>query len=142
VQHWLFNIGVGKTSPPLAWLVEWEHHRSEMWFPPTKRPIGIEAGDRALVNGSQRRGLLAAVQIVSHEPELNETTEEESRERWPWKIRYLLIAAKCADDNLASLEDAQINPRSTQRQPHIHLSPAQYQAGVRSLAAAIIRAAS
>jgi hypothetical protein len=142
VQHWLFTIGVGKVSPPLSWWVDWEHHRTEMWFPWTKRPISIDAGDRALLNGSQRRGLLAAVEVVSHEPEPNETEDDEARERWPWKVRYRLIAAKCADSNLASLEDAGVSPRSTQRQPHIRITPDQYRAGVESLARAIVRSAS
>ena len=134
MQHWLFTIGVGKVAPPLSWWVDWQHHRTEMWFPPTKRPVSIEVGDRALLNGSQRKGLLAVVEVVSHEPE--------PRERCPGKIRYRLIAAKAADGYASALEDAGINPRSTQRQPHIHISPAQYRAGVESLAQAIGRAAS
>ena len=29
----------------LEWLVEWEWHRTEMWFPRTKRPVSISRGD-------------------------------------------------------------------------------------------------
>lgn len=141
MEHWLFNIGTGKYPPPFEWLIEWEQHRCEAWFPPNKRPRSIEAWDRALVNGSQRRGLLAVVEVVSGEPEPNDTPDDEARKRWPWKIRYRLLAAKCADHNPATLEAAGIVPRSTQRQPFIHLTREQYVAGVRALAESVVRAA-
>jgi hypothetical protein len=136
MTYWLFNIGTGQFAPPEDWFIaaEWSHHQTEMWFPPNKKPTGVSVRDRAVINGSKRRGILAAVEIVSTEPELNTTGNLEERLRWPWKVRHRLLVAKSADErHAATLEAAGISPLSTRHQPHIRLQPVQYHAAVDAL---------
>ena len=52
-RFWVYTISLQDKAPPLEWLVFWEHHRTEMWFPKNKRPACVSAGDRAVIYGSQ-----------------------------------------------------------------------------------------
>ncbi len=130
-KYWVFTIGLSDTPPPPEWLDEWRHHATEMWFPSTKRPIGISAGDRALIYGSQSRGFIGAVEIVSHAPEENQ--DPKGRERFPWKIRHKLLVAKVAEGKVASPDAAGINARKIQRGPHTQIGREEYERGVSAL---------
>lgn len=51
------------------------------------------------------RGFIAAVEIMSTEPEANTTKDEADRKRWPYKLRYKILVAIRADEHAPSLED-------------------------------------
>ncbi len=138
-NYWVFNIGTGEHAPPADWLAEWRHHTQEMWFPPNKRPSGVRVGDRAVINGSHRRGFIAVVEILSTEPEDNATTDDVDRKRWPYKLRYKILVAIRADDHAPSLEDVGWeNSLRLRRQPHVKIDREMYE----RIAQAIVRGAS
>lgn len=124
MKHWVFTVGLRDQAPPLDWLAVWEHHVSEMWFPATKRPVSVSRGDRALVYGSQGRGFIAAVEVLSDAPERNHDP------RFCWKLRYRLLVSKAADGNIASPEAAGINPNRVVRGPHSEIDHDEYAHGV------------
>ena len=138
-NYWVFNIGTAEHAPPEDWLAAWRHHTQEMWFPPNKRPTGVRPGDRAVINGSLRRGFIAVVEIVSTEPEPNDApgTAPGDAMRWPWKLRYRLLVAIRADDHAPSLEDVGWpNPLSLRRQSHKSIDREMYE----RIAGAIVNA--
>lgn len=136
--YWVFNIGTTDQAPPLDWLAAWRHHTEEMWFPPNKRPSGVRTGDRAVINGSGRRGFLAVVEVISVEPEQNLTDDAEGRARWPYKLRHRLLLAIRADGHAPSLEDVGWeNPLRLRRQPHVRIDEPTYE----RIAAAIVAGA-
>ena len=140
-NYWVFNIGTGSTAPPVDWLAQWRHHTEEMWFPSGKRPSGVHAGDRAVINGSLRRGFLAVVEIVSTEPEVNDAPKAEDRGRWPYKLRYTILVAIRADDYAPSLEDVGWqNTMSLRREPHVKTDRATYERIARAIVEAAMRA--
>jgi hypothetical protein len=140
-DYWVFNIGTGDTAPPADWLATWRHHTQEMWFPPNKRPSGVRAGDRAVINGSLRRGFLAVVEIVSTEPEANDAPKGEDRKRWPYKLRYKILVAIRADDYAPSLEDVGWeNTLRLRRQPHVKIDREMYERISRAIVEAAGRA--
>lgn len=140
-RFWIFNIGTAEQSPPEDWLAAWPHHTNEMWFPPNKRPSGVRLGDRAVMNGSGRRGFIAVVEIVSSEPEPNRAPKKESRDRWPWILRYKLIVAIRADGYAPSLEDVGFeNPLRLRRQPHVEVDLDFYERAAAAVVAAAGRA--
>jgi hypothetical protein len=127
-SFWTFNIGTAEDPPREDWLAAWRHHTQEMWFPPNKRPTGVRAGDRAVINGSGRRGFFAVVEVSSTEPEPNQTEDLDGRRRWPWILRYRLLVAIRADEHAPSLEDVGWrNPRSLRRQPHVRIDRDTYE---------------
>jgi hypothetical protein len=127
-NYWVFNIGTADYAPPPDWLAAWRHHTQEMWFPGSKRPTGVKPGDRAVINGSFRRGFIGVVEIISTEPEPNLTAKSEDRERWPWKLRYKLLVAIRADGHAPSLEAVGWeNPLSLRRQSHNRIDRDMYQ---------------
>ena len=139
-NYWVFNIGTAEYAPPEDWLaaVAWRHHAQEMWFPLSKRPTGVRPGDRAVINGSQRTGFVAVVEIISTEPEPNETKDDDERKRWPWRLRYKLLVAIRADGHAPSLEDVGWeNPLSLRRQSHKSIDEVMYT----RIARAIVNAA-
>lgn len=120
--YWVFNIGTGTEAPPEDWIGVWRHHSQEMWFPRNRRPSGVRPGDRAVINGSLRRGFIAVVEVVSEEPEINEGGSPAARERWPWKLKYRILVAIRADLHAPSLEDvAWENPLRLRRQSHVRI---------------------
>jgi hypothetical protein len=134
MNHWVFTVGTREKAPPIDWLQVWPQCTGESWFAKTKRPVAISAGDRAVIYGSQGRGFIAVVEIVSEEPELNKTENEEDRRRFPWKLRHRLLVCKSADpNNVASPQAAGINPNRVVRGPHTWIEPAEYHAAVRVL---------
>jgi hypothetical protein len=136
MQHWVFTVGLRDLAPPPDWLAVWRHHVSEMWFPDHKRPVSVHRGDRALIYGSQGHGFIAAVEVLSDEPEPNHDP------RFEWKLRYRLLVSKAADDNIASPAAAGINPNRVVRGPHTSIEPDEYERGVaRMLEAAALTAA-
>jgi hypothetical protein len=102
-----------------------------MWFTPNKRPVSVSAGDRALLYGSQARGFLGAVEVVSHAPEPN--LNDEHRAQYPWRLLHRLLVAKVADGQVASPEAAGISVRKVQRGPHTEISREEYEAGIGAL---------
>lgn len=130
-KYWVFTIGLQDLAPPPEWLIEWDHHRYEMWFPANKRPVSVSAGDRALLYGSKGTGFLAAVEVTSHQPE--ENTNEGGKDRYPYAMRHRLLVAKIADDNVASPEAAGIDSRKVQRGPHTEISADEYERAVAAL---------
>ncbi len=123
----MFNIGTGTEAPPEDWIGVWRHHTQEMWFPGNRRPSGVRPGDRAVINGSLRRGFIAVVEVISEAPEVNEGGSEADRARWPWKLRYRILVAIRADRHAPSLEDvAWENPLSLRRQSHVQIDEATY----------------
>ena len=109
----MFNIGTAEIPPPEDWLAAWRHHTQEMWFPRNKRPSGVRTGDRAVINGSGGRGFFAVVEVLSTEPEPNQTENQNERQQWPWILRYRLLVAIRADHHAPSLEDVGWdNPRA------------------------------
>jgi hypothetical protein len=137
-NYWVFNIGTAEHAPPADWLAAWRYHTQEMWFPGSKRPTGVRPGDRAVMNGSSRRGFVAVVEIISTEPEPNETEDDDDRRRWPWKLRYKLLVAIRADEYAPSLEDVGWeNPASLRRQSHKSIDDVMYT----RIARAIVNAA-
>src|SRR4051795_9763333 len=92
-SYWVFNIGTREEPPPRDWLAALPHHASEMWFPPNKPPASVKQGDRCVINGAGRRGFLAAVEVLSTEPEDNDTGDAADRKRWPYRVRYSLLVA-------------------------------------------------
>ena len=139
MRFWVYTIGHADKAPPYEWLSEWEWHRTEMWFPRTKRPASISAGDRAVVYGSQGRGFIAAVEISGHEPELNPRAGH--RDRFPWVLKHRLLVSKACDDNVASPEFAQISTQRIQRGPHTEIERDEYERAVAALVDAARRAA-
>ncbi len=139
-KYWVFTIGLQDQPPPPEWLIHWGHHRDRMLFPAKKRPVAVSAGDRAVIYGSQGTGFLAAVEVLSHEPEAN--THEETKDRFPFALRHRLIVAKVADEHVASPEAAGIPIRRVQRGPHTEISRAEYERAVAELLQAAGEAAS
>jgi hypothetical protein len=135
-RYWVFTIGTRDLAPPVDWLASWPQHVDQMWFPRTKRPVSVSRGDRAVIYGSQGRGFIGAVEVLSSEPEPNESPESGAR-RYPWILRYRLLAAKAADDNVAHPEAAGIATRRVQRGPHTKIEEEEYQRA----AAAVLEAA-
>jgi hypothetical protein len=133
VQHWIFTIGTRDQPPPEDWLGEWGHAATELWFPEKKRPVSVERGDRAVVYGSSR-GFIAAVEVLSEEPEENE--DPEGRERWPWRLRHRLLVAKAADGSVADPEAAGIDPARVWRGPTTRVDEEEYRRAVAALLAA------
>lgn len=124
-KYWIYTIA-GESNPiPAEWLVAWEHHRIEMWFPGTKRPAGISFGDRAVIFAGRPRGFLAAVEVVGDRPEENQ--DEDGRAQYPYVMRHKLLVAKLADRNVASHEAADIALRRIQRGPHTEISESEYE---------------
>lgn len=135
MQHWVFTVGTRETPPADDWLVQWPHHVDEMWFPDHKRPHAVSQGDRALIYGSHKRGFIAAVEVVSDQPEPN------TDPRYVWKLRHRLLIAKGADQHVAAPEDAGISTRRVMRGPHTTISPEDYHRGLDALLDAARRAA-
>jgi hypothetical protein len=135
VQHWIFTIGSKDEPPPEDWLAAWGHSPGELWFPEKKRPVSVEQGDRAVLYGSSR-GFIAAVEVVSAEPEENE--DGEARARWPWRLRHRVLVAKAADENVADPEAAGIDPARVRRGPTTRVDEEVY----RRIVAAMLAAAS
>lgn len=135
MQHWVFTVGLRDQAPPLDWLAEWGHHVTEMWFPDSKRPVSVSRGDRALIYGSRGRGFIAAVEVLSDQPEPN------SDLRFRWKLRYRLLVSKAADQNIALPEDAGINPNRVIRGPHSRITDDEYHRGVAEMLTAAGRSA-
>jgi hypothetical protein len=134
MQYWAYTIGHFNLAPPFEWLSKWEWHRTEMWFPRTKRPTGISAGDRAVVYGSQAHGFLAAVEITGHEPEPNPRPGEQ--DQFPWILKHRLLVSKACDNNVASPEAAGIRTQRIQRGPHTEINRDEYERAVATLVAA------
>lgn len=130
-RYWVFTIGLRDLAPPVDWLARWDHHVEEMRFPRTKKPVAVHAGDRAIIYGSQGRGFIAAVEVISTEPEPNEGDD-----RFPWRLRYRLLVAKAADAHVASPEDAGLNPARVVRGPHTQIDEREYRSAVHSMLAA------
>jgi hypothetical protein len=126
-QYWVFTVGTRDEAPPIDWLAQWSHHVDEMWFPGTKRPVAVQAGDRAVIYGSQGRGFVAAAEVMSTAPESNDDP------RWPWKLKYRLLAAKAADYNVASPDAAGIDSARVVRGPHTRISEAEYHRAVAAM---------
>jgi hypothetical protein len=131
LRYWAYTIGHYNEAPPLEWWKEWEWHRTEMWFPRTKRPAQISAGDRAVIYGSKGSGFLAAVEVAGSQPELNH--RDGHRDRFPWIMRHRLLVAKPRDDNIATPESAGISTRRIQRGPHTGIERDEYVRAVASL---------
>lgn len=127
-HYWIFNIGTAEYAPPEDWLAAWRHHTQEMWFPTNKRPSGVRAGDRAIIHGSQGRGFLAVVEVISTEPEPNPTDNSQDQRRWPYRLRYKLLVAIRADSLAPSLEEVGWdNPRRLRRQAHVRTDRETYE---------------
>lgn len=138
-RFWVYTIGMQDKAPPLEWLVFWEHHRTEMWFPTNKRPASVSAGDRAVIYGSQAKGFLAAVEVTGDEPE--ENTDDDDKARFPYVMKHRLLVAKVADNNIASPEAAGMNSRRIQRGPHSEINEDEYNRAVAVLLEAAGRSA-
>lgn len=134
MRYWVYTI-YDNGPPPLNWLSAWEHHRTEMWFPATKRPRAISAGDLAVIYGSRERGFIAAVKVVGHEPR-----EQENR-RFPYVMDHELLMSKAADSHVASAQAAGIDPQRIQRGPHTQITREQYESAVDALVEAARAAA-
>lgn len=134
VRYWVYTIGHYDEAPPFEWLSEWEWHRTEMWFPRTKRPRSISAGDRAVIYGSQGSGWLAAVDVTGREPEPNRRRGHQ--ERFPWVLKHRLLVSKACDDNVATPESAGISTKRIQRGPHTEIGCDDYARAVTALLAA------
>lgn len=126
-QYWVFTVGTRDVAPPIDWLAQWSHHVDEMWFPSTKRPVAVQAGDRAVIYGSQGKGFIAAVEVTSTAPEPNDDP------RWPWKLKYRLLASKAADYNVASPDAAGIDSPRVVRGPHTRISEEEYHRAVAAM---------
>lgn len=139
MRYWVYTIGHADKAPPYEWLSSWEWHRSEMWFPRTKRPTSISAGDRAVVYGSRARGFLASVEITGHAPEPN--PREGHQDQFPWVLRHRLLVSKACDGNVASPESAGIRTQRIQRGPHTEIDRDEYERAIDALLAAARRTA-
>jgi hypothetical protein len=136
MRYWVFTIGRKDLPPPRDWLAYWSHHLTESWFAATKRPVGVSRGDRAIVYGSQARGFLAALEVESDAPEPNTHRNRAEAERYPYVLRHRLLISKPADENVASPEEAGLNPRRIVRGPHTEISHDEYERCVAALLAA------
>ena len=136
MTYWVFTVGLRHLAPPEDWLAVWNHHVSEMWFPNHKRPVSVSRGDRALIYGSQRRGFIGAVEVLSEAPESNPADPH-----FVWKLRYRLLVSKAADGNVASPESAGINPNKVVRGPHTEIEVEEYHRGLARLLEAAARTA-
>jgi len=135
MNYWVFTIGLRDQRPPEQWLVEWPHHANEMWFPTGKPPRSINAHDLALLYGSQRRGFIGAVEVLSGTPQRNPADSH-----FTWK--YRLLISKVADGNIAAPETAGINPNRIVRGPHSSIEEQDYRRGLAVLLEAAGRGAS
>lgn len=134
-RFWVYCIGTADSPPPVNWLEEWDHHIHEMWFLATRRPVGISAGDRAVVHGSGDRGFLGVVEVTSSEPGPNTRGDEYGRERWPYTLQHRLLVGILADSNAPSLDKVGWdNPRRLRRNSHIEIDRETYE----RVAAAIV----
>jgi hypothetical protein len=140
MRHWAYTIGHADEAPPPDWLSEWEHHRTEMWFPRTKRPISISKGDRAVIYGSRGRGFLAAVEITGAGPEKKDRVGKGGME-FPWVLEHRLLVSKACDDNVAAPESAGISTQRIQRGPHTEITRDEYEHAVEVLLEAARRTA-
>lgn len=138
MRYWVFTIGTRDHAPPVNWLEGWDWHVNEMWFPSTKRPVSVRAGDRAVIYGSHGRGFIAAVEVTSDQPEPNPRSKEA---RFPWIVKYRLLVSKAADKNVASPDDAGLNPRRVVRGPHTAITAEEYERAVRVMLDAAARTA-
>ncbi len=127
-RYWAYTIGHFDEAPPFEWLTEWEWHRTEMWFPKTKRPRSISADDRAVIYGSQGSGWLAAVEITHSRPE--RTPRSDHNQRFPWILKHRLLVAKACDEHVASPESAGISTQRIQRGPHTEIDRDGYERAV------------
>ena len=139
MRYWVYTVGLFDKAPPFEWLSEWEWHRTEMWFPRTKRPVSISPGDRAVIYGSQGHGFIAAVEIIGRKPEPN--PRHGHKDRYPWILKHRLLVSKACDGNVASPESADIKPQRIQRGPHTEITEAEYGRAIVSLADAARKAA-
>jgi hypothetical protein len=139
MKYWSYTIGHAHMAPPFEWLSEWEWHRTEMWFPRSKHPTSISAGDRAVVYASRGHGFIAAVEITGHAPEPNPRPGHQ--DRFPWVLKHRLLACKACDDNVASPESAGIPMQRIRRGPHTELTREEYESAVAVLVAAARRTA-
>jgi hypothetical protein len=65
-------------------------------------------------SSTARRGFIAAVEVLSEEPERNTADDH-----FIWKLRHRLLVSKAAEGNVASPEAARINPPNrVVRGPH------------------------
>jgi hypothetical protein len=136
MNYWVFTVGRTEEPPRVDWLNQWPWHVDLSLFPGTKRPVAVSARDRAVVYGSQKKGFIAVVEVLSHEPEPNEDVRipAELRQRYPWKLRHQLLVSKAADDNhRATPEDAGIHGQQIVRGPHTKITEDQFHAAVRAL---------
>jgi hypothetical protein len=131
MRYWVYTIGHSYEAPPFEWLTEWEWHRTEMWFPRSKRPASISAGDRAVIYGSQAHGFIAAVEITGQAPEPN--PREGHQDQFPWVLEHRLLVSKACDDNVASPESAGIRTQRIQRGPHTEIERDEYVRAVDAL---------
>jgi len=139
MNHWVFTIGTRDWAPALNWLEQWGHLSHEMWFPGSKKPTGITAGDRGVFYGSHGHGFLGAVEVLSEIPEPQ--TREEDKDRWPWIMRHRLLVSKAADKNIASPEMAGMTTRRVARGPHTQISAEEYDSAVEQMLRAAARTA-
>ena len=126
-RYWVYCIGTTDSPPPPNWLEEWDHHVHEMWFPRTRRPVGVSPGDRAVIHGSDGSGFLAVVEVTSPEPEPNKTDDDYGRTRWPFVLQHRLLVGILADHNAPSLDEVGWdNPRRLRRNSHVEIDQETY----------------
>lgn len=131
--YWVFNFGTGEQPPVEDWFtrVEWQHHLSEAWFPGSRRPVSVRAGDRGVLRAAGG-GFVGALVITSTQPEPN--TNADHNARWPYKLNYRLITAIPNDDHAPSLDSVGWeNPLSLRRQSHVRLDRPMYETIVRAI---------
>ncbi len=132
-QYWVFNFGTGEQPPVGDWFtrVEWRHHLSEAWFPASRRPVSVRAGDHGVLRAAGG-GFVGVLVITSTEPETNDNAEHQAR--WPYKLRYRLVTAIPNDEYAPSLDTVGwVNPLSLRRQSHVRLDGPMYETIVRAI---------
>lgn len=129
----MFNFGTGDQRPVEDWFtrVEWRHHLSEAWFPGSRRPVSVRAGDRGVLRAAGG-GFVGVFVITSSEPEPNDNPEHERR--WPYKLRYRLVTSIRNDAFAPSLDSVSWdNPLSLRRQSHVRIDRPMYETIVRAI---------
>jgi hypothetical protein len=142
MRYWLKNAGTTENPLPANWYAggaDWRRECGEAAMF-SRRPK-VEAGDRFVFHavGSTakfKRGRIFAVYEATTDP------EEGQHPRWPWQVETRMLVPGPRLPQCPTLDDIDVEVRSTRRQSHIQLTDDQGRRAVRLIAAAAERAGS
>ena len=124
MQHWLLVRGGGQRRlEPQILAAELRAHSS------TRRPA-VQRGDLALLYAAGWQSIFAVVEVTT------DPDGDESRRRWGWRFGLRPLLALADLHEAPPVEAAGVLPRSLGRHSYVRLTPEQFDAGRREIAAA------